>query len=92
MSNRKIVSHAGLTIDISQVKCFKLSSVSKNKMQVLSIEFKTRHGGYIRNPLSEGYEKLEFNDSIKVMYRNPESAKKDLKEWEQIWEAYINWL
>ncbi len=90
MNRPQLVTYKDLTLDVSQIKCLKVLPVSGEKTFVLSIEFKTRYEGYIKSPVTDQYEKLEFNDSTNLEFRSQEAARERLEEWEGIWRDYLS--
>lgn len=85
----KVIHHAGVSIDISQVKCFKLSPfTSDSEIRTLIIEFKKRVE-YIYNSQTEQFEKQEINDLIEVEFPDWDIAKQYTNEWEEIWQDYL---
>lgn len=86
----KVIEHAGVTLDFSKVKCFKLSQFdSIGKPNTLSIEFKTRLE-YVWNPNSEKYEKEEINEKTEIEFPSWDSAKAYSREFEEIWQDYLD--
>ncbi len=69
MSTPKVVSHAGVTLDLAQVKCFKLSPFSEvnDDTEKIVIELKTRVE-YIFNPETRKWEKETITDSIRQQF------------------------
>jgi hypothetical protein len=87
---KRIISHAGLTIDMKTIKCFKVpSNIDSGKTNFLIVEHKKRIE-YIKNPETDEYEKIEFNDVSEVEFPNYEMADAHKNEWEDIWENYLN--
>ena len=86
----KIISHAGASIDLSQVKSFILCNfASIGKRNTLTIEFKKRLE-YVFNPNTKQYEKEEINDLTEIEFPSYESARQHTNELEEIWQDYLN--
>lgn len=86
----KVVNHAGISVDLSQVKCFKLSPFSSiNKTNTLVIEFK-RRVEYIYNPSTQQYHKEEINDITELEFPDWETAWQYTDELEEIWQSYLD--
>ncbi len=90
MNNNKVVSHAGITLNLATIKCFKLSSfIDLGKTNVLVVEFKTRFD-FIMNPKTKEYEKQEYNEQTEIEFSDYETANVYKAEWEEIWNEYLN--
>ncbi len=90
MNKHKVISHAGLAIDLATIKCFKLSPFSDlEKTNILIVEFKTRYD-YIENPITSEFEKQEYNEQTEIKFADYETAKVYKLEWQEIWEDYLN--
>ncbi len=90
MNKAKVISIAGLTVNLAQVKSFHLSNFSSiGKRNTLIVEFKTRHE-YIYNPGTKEYEKQEYNDVSEVQFPDWETAREYVKAWEDNWQDYLN--
>ena len=86
----KVINHAGASIDLSQVKCFRLSNFTGiGKQNTLTIEFKKRVE-YIWNPTTEQNEKEEINDFTEVEFPSYDTARQYTNELEDIWQDYLN--
>jgi hypothetical protein len=86
----RIISHAGVSVDLAQVKCFKLSNFSGiGKQNTLTIEFKKRIE-YILNPSIGEYVKEELNDATEITFPEYEIARAYTTEWEEIWQDYLD--
>ena len=88
----KVVTHAGVTVDLSQVKCFKLSPFTLNNDEAndwLIIELKSRIE-YIFHPQSRKGEKETINDAIRQQFASYDQATAYLREWEEIWQRYLD--
>ena len=90
MNKHKVISSAGLAIDLATIKCFKLLSFSDlGKTNVLIVEFKTRYD-YIKNPITGEFEKQEYNEQTEIEFLDYETANAYKLEWQEIWENYLN--
>lgn len=86
----KIVTHGGITLDLSQIKAFQIDSYSPNKRShILRINFKARNE-YIHNPFTEEYEKVILEDYVDHPYADFSTAEVYRNEWQEIWEDYLN--
>ena len=86
----KIITHGGVTLDLSTVKNFKVQTYSEvGKPNAMLIEFKSRVE-YIYNPSIDDYEKMLYNDITEVEYYSYDSACAHRDEWAEIWQAYLN--
>jgi hypothetical protein len=75
MNIPRLVTHAGLTLNISQVKCFRLSNFSGiGKRNTMTVEFKTRYD-FIQHPQTGKWEKQEFNEMTELQFPDYETAK-----------------
>lgn len=90
MSTPKIITHAGLMLDLAQVKCFKLSPfiVDGNDTKQLVVEFKTRLE-YVFHPGNQQWEKEYFSEQIEYDFPSYDMAQAYLREWEEIWQDYL---
>ena len=77
---------SGLSIDVSQLKCFKINLYGGPAN--VTVEYKTRYE-YIYNPSTEEYEKHEYNDSTVVECPDYGTAKLFVEEWNEIWQRYL---
>lgn len=91
MNHPKVVTHAGVTLDLSQVKCFKLSPFSlsdDDETNRILIELKPRLE-YVFHPGSRAWEKETVSDSISQPFASYDQAAAYLREWEDIWQDYL---
>ena len=91
MLTPKVVSHAGVTVDLAQIKCFKLSPFTLNEEETgdwLIIELKSRIE-YVFHPQSRKWEKETITDTIRQQFASYEQATAYLREWEEIWQSYL---
>ena len=84
----RIISHGGITIDMETIKCLKLSSGTK-KDNILVVEHKKRIE-FVKNPKTNDYEKVEFNDVSEIEFLNYNMADTYKSEWEDIWNEYLS--
>ena len=85
----KIIEHAGVIVDLSKIKCFRLNQFTNiGKQNTLTIEFKTRIE-YVWNPNSSQFEKEEIKDFTEIEFPSYETAKLYTKEFEEIWQDYL---
>jgi len=85
----KVVYHAGASVDLSQIKCFRLTNFEGiGKRNTLTIEFKKRLE-YVFNPAIEEYEKEEINDTTEIVFPDWESARQHTEEFQEIWSDYL---
>lgn len=86
MNSPKVISHAGLTINLANVKCIKLSIFEEKN--TMTVEFKTRYD-FIKHPKTEEFEKQEYNEKTEVDFPDYETAIAYKGELEQIWQEYL---
>jgi len=90
MNTPKVVTHAGLTVNLSQIKCFQLSNFREiGKRNTLIVEFKTRYD-YIKHPATGEWEKQEYNEKTELEFPDYETAKAYISEWIDIWQDYLD--
>ena len=90
MSKPKVVTYAGLTVNLAEVKCFRLSSLLANQKNYnIIVEFKTRYD-YIFNPNTKKSEKQEYNETAVIEFTDSELANAYLRDWESIWQEYLS--
>lgn len=90
MNSPRLVTHAGLTINLSQVKCFKLNSFTDiGKTNTLVVEFKTRYD-YIQHPETSEFKKQEYNEKTEIEFPDYDTAKAYSEEWIEIWQEYLD--
>lgn len=91
MSNPRIITRGGLTLDLGLVKCFKLNSHSDiGKTNVLVVEYKTTHVDYIFNPKTEEFELHKYNEIIEMEYPSHDIASANRQDWIDVWQDYID--
>ncbi|MDX1761362.1 MAG: hypothetical protein R3218_04335 [Christiangramia sp.] len=90
MNSPRLVTHAGLTLNLSQVKCFKLNGFHNvGKLNTLVVEFKTRYG-FIQHPETGEFLKQEYNEQTEIEFPDHETAVAHRNEWEDIWQDYLD--
>ena len=90
MIKPKIISHAGVYIDISKVKCFRLSQfIGDGKGNILIIEF-LPHIECFWHPGIEEWEKEVLNSTTEIEFPDYDTAKAYAKEWSDIWQEYLD--
>jgi hypothetical protein len=90
MNSPRLVTHAGLTINLSQVRCFRLNSFTDiGKKNTLVVEFKTRYD-YIQYPETNEFEKQEYNEQTEIEFPDYDTAKAYSDEWIEIWQEYLD--
>lgn len=90
MNSPRLVTHAGLTLNLSQVKCFRLSNFSGiGKKNTMTVEFKTRYD-FIQHPQTGEWEKQEYNETTELQFPDYETAKAYTSEWTDIWQEYLD--
>jgi hypothetical protein len=90
MNSPRLVTHSGLTINLSQVKCFRLNSFTDiGKKNTLVVEFKTRYD-YIQYPETNEFEKQEYNEQTEIEFPDYDTAKAYSDEWIEIWQEYLD--
>lgn len=82
----KLISHAGLTINLADLKSIRLSIFDDK--HTMTVEFKTRYD-YILHPKTQEYEKQEYNEKTEVEFPDYETAIAYKGELEQIWQEYL---
>jgi len=92
MNNKAaIITHAGLMLDLAQIKCFKLSPflLDGNDTRQLLVEYKTRPV-YVLHPGTKQWDKESLADVIAYDFPSHESAQAYLSEWKEIWQDYLD--
>ncbi len=82
----EIVTHAGLTLNLADLKCIKLSIFGNTN--TMTFEFKTRYD-YVRHPETGEFEKQEYNEKTEIEFPDYDSAAQYRYEFEQIWKDYL---
>jgi len=85
----EVVTHEGLTLDLSQVKCFKREDYFYGKNHRMIVEFKTRYD-YIKHPETGKFIKQKFNETVEFDFPDHATASAIIKEWKEIWQEYLN--
>jgi hypothetical protein len=84
----KTQTYGGVTLDLSQVKCFKQGGLNGEGKDSMIVVFKTRYD-YIKHPETGKFVKQEYNETVEVDYPNYATAKAHIKDWEGYWEEYL---
>ena len=88
MNASRVVTHGGLTLNLSTIKCFKLTTHA-GEANSLIVEHKQRFG-YIQHPKTGEFEKQEYQDVTSMGYSDYETASAYRDEWEDIWQSYLD--
>lgn len=88
MNSSKVISHAGLTVNLATVKCIKLSAFDSYSNKMI-VEFKTRYD-YILHPKTGEFEKQEYNEQTAIDFPDYDTALTYKGELEKIWQDYLN--
>ena len=90
MNSPRLATHAGLTLNLSQIKCFKLNGfTSLDKRNILVVEFRTRYD-FIQHPETGEFQKQEYNEQAEVEFPDYETATAHRDEWIDIWQEYLD--
>jgi len=90
MLSPRLETHAGLTINLAQVKCIRLSNFHGiGKRNTMVVEFKTRYD-FIQHPQTEEWIKQEYNETTEIEFPDYETAKSYTGEWVDIWQEYLD--
>jgi hypothetical protein len=82
-----IVTQNGLTIDLSQVKCFK--HILYDGDNTLTVEFKVRYE-YLLDPNTGEFVKQEIHDKAEFIYRSYDELIQAILEWKRTWQKYLD--
>ena len=89
MNKPKVVTDGRISINLADVKCFKIVSIREPERKTfLTVEFKTRYG-YIPNPKSGEFEKQEYNGKTELECEEYEMAIAYKRDWESMWQEYL---
>ena len=90
MNSPRVVTHGGVTLNMSTIKCFKTSTNRDlGKTNYMVVEHKLRYD-YIQHPETGEYEKQAYNEVTEVDYGSYDSAVAHRNEWEEIWQDYLD--
>lgn len=85
MQKSQIITHGGITLDVSQIKSFHIDAYNPRKRShILRIEFKSRYE-YLWNPDTKEFEKVLIHDFVEHPYADYETAAVHRDEWQEIW-------
>ena len=87
MNKSHIEIHEGLSIDLSQLKCFRINTGYGEPWVI--VEYKMRHE-YVYNPESDAYELQVCNDQTKIEFTSYEGSVMFVEEWNKIWQKYLD--
>ena len=89
MNTSKLITHAGLTINMADVKCIKLRNFSNiGKPNTMTVEFKTRFT-YVQHPITGEFELRECHETTELEYPDYDTAKAYTLEWIEFWKEYL---
>ena len=89
MNKPKVVTDGLISLNLADVKCFKIKSIREpERKSFLIVEFKTRYG-YILNPESGKSEKQEYNDKTELEFDEYEMATAYKRDWDSAWQDYL---
>ena len=89
MLKPEIITHGGITLDVSQIKSFQIDTYNPNKRShILRIELKSRYE-YLYHPGTKEFEKVFINDFIEHPYADYDTAAVYRDEWQNIWEQCL---
>ena len=92
MRMNKVIIFGGLSLNLADVKCFRLSNFSGiGKRNTMTVEFKTRYD-FILHPGSGEYEKQEFNETVEQEFPDYDTAKSYFEGWIDFWREYLDEL
>jgi hypothetical protein len=90
MKHSKVLSHGGISLDLSRIKSFHIDTWTPNKRShILRIELNSRYE-YIYHPGRDKYEKIHILDFIEHPYSDYSMAEAYRNEWQEYWEDYLN--
>ncbi len=84
----EVVTHSGLTLDLSQIKCIKQEDYFEGKHNRMVVEFKTRYD-YIQHPKTGEFLKQKYNENVEFDFPDYETARIIISEWREIWHKYL---
>ncbi|GHT79205.1 hypothetical protein AGMMS50262_22640 [Bacteroidia bacterium] len=87
--NPKVVTENGLTIDLSQVKCFKREESFNDRCRKIIIELKTRYE-YIKHPGTGKFIKQKINDTVEYECCDYETACQYQIELKETWQKNLD--
>jgi len=82
------LTYGGLTLDLSQVKCFKQIGCFGESKHSMIVVFKTRYD-YIKHPETGKYIKQKYNETVEVGFPDFATASAYIRDWEDYWEKYL---
>jgi len=80
----------GLTLDLSQIKCFKQERFypQQNYKHRMIVVFKTRYD-YIKHPGTNKYIKQKYDETVEYEFPDYATAKAHVSDWQKLWEKYL---
>ena len=84
----QVVTHNGLTLDLSQIKCIIHGDYFYGKKTQMIVVFKTRYE-YIKNPYTEKFIKQKINETVAFDMPDYHTAITVIGEWKEIWGKYL---
>ena len=84
----EVVTHEGLTLDLSQIKCIKQVGCFYEKRNCMIVVFKTRHD-YIKHPKTGKFLKQKYNEIVEFDFPDYNTAVTIIGEWREIWREYL---
>ena len=81
-------TYGGVTLDLSQVKCFKQIGCFEGQKNSMIVVFKTRYD-YIKHPATGKFIKQKYNETVEVDFPDFATASAYIKDWEDMWEKYL---
>ena len=84
----EVITHNGLTLDLSQIKCIKQEDYFEGKYNRMVVIFKTRYD-YIKNPQTKKLIKQKYNESVEFDFPDYDTARTVIGEWRDIWGKYL---
>ena len=85
----KIVTVAGITIDLSRIKGIRIDTTQKaEESYFLCIEYNSR-AEYIKNPITGEIEKTIITDTISQEFADYTGARQNQSNVEECWSEYL---
>lgn len=87
MNKAKVIENMGLSIDLSQLKCFRINT--GEGPCIVTVEFKSRQE-YVYNPETVEYELQVCSDQTEIEFDGYDSAVMFVEDWNKIWQKYLD--
>lgn len=84
----EVVTHNGLTLDLSQIKCIIHGDYFDGKKTQMIVVFKTRYE-FIYHPEKDKFIKQKINETVAFDMPDYHTAITVIGEWNEIWEKYL---